>query len=1666
MGILVSCAGKEKHKNDIGELSGNAKFLVEEVTKPLNLDPIILNTKEGLPNSFIVSLRACIKDAIRKDVSIQDTSFFIEYETHLLDSKNQTPSLHEVRAISDSNGCIQWQEEYKFRFVRHPGWIGLKRTIKTKNDAYSGQIIIPMAVNPWLTESDKNRPAILDVRPQYSKGHKILKGKYVKNGLAFLYKKPDKDEFLQLWAPEVDIQIKTDPQEAIKNKSKNSESSSSSLSEEEINNLLKSYQTICTEPSLPDCYKRYLKLNILIPLQLRRYNTKGEMEENKLNGGIYDVSIQLVVVPDTNREKTYRIHEKTCEHQGIALSKGEQQQTKFLSLNCNIKIPLFNKNAIYQLLIQVKPSDGSKLPFKLFQGAYTLKVDLSGSRNLIKIDNDLDQKYEEILKGRKNDIDIIEEMKIEDIYKLASELSKSDLKNDNDYAFYSPQLDGGNEFKFSHLKNTNNCEKNESVVKRPIVFIGEVCLKDTLQDKKYTQTSFRIFVRKPNIKGEQYIEEIFKGEGNEKKSHETDQDGCISLPISLEHKFYNRQHYFPVDIYFLSESLNLYGHVRPALNPWQRAFQAHQDATKISEDNIRFKTRGVKKPELVINQFKSVNLFPSYGLDKFLNISLYHRIYFLFQPFIKRHDNVALGLDHRARELLRDGYYIVRLLLLRNPQETLHLSRVLNKDEIDNNREVKIVNEELNFDISNAEYITHIDTIAKAEANFVNLYMPLYLTTKQFYYVASRNLISIEIVPTDPEFYEFKKVEGDKESCELDIKKTTWKPFFNHELINHPYIGAFNIQNWTNWNILRFSSKLNSDQLIEQSKIGKKYKHFNISQSSEGIEKTESKQASFEGSIPLACVNGKEEDFDKDPSDKQLSECVENNNEPPAFIKNSIQKEKIEPLVQQDILKEFAKQNALKIVNLSKQEGDYFIDDLAKAQGQIILKPSYLSSLEILPLIPDNDKQDLEAQMDEKCSDWNLFWDLIIIPNRKCEHEIIKNYIAKKELEYETTVEKELEDETTVEKELEYETIAEKELEYKTALAYSKKFSTASTLTKIEAIENYYNFSTNDENKIKMDKETVAKIIDERVNNQNVARPDVLTFAKSLCYFWFDSYLKDYLEKEQMISAYTNYIRKFDYYKVLETTKTKEGIFSGQKKLSVFDDFIRIVGIADDQIESEKSLFVCHSNYVQCIASDHCQLNAINNIKNDYCQHFPKEEKSCKKLLEQECEKNPSFPLCGQKNASCPDSLNSFCKVNPNHSICHSFSSRCLTDYHFCIQSENTKEIFDSESILNFDYVDQWSHYINILKNFEAHKKQIPNIENLVCSPKFVKPHNREECLSVLFYSPLNRCLENPYQFFKFENKMLVHELSQKNPAYKQGYLQNFGVSGSFSLGSYMNWTAQRGHSFSGKVSGSVGVPILNIGMDISESMSSNESNSSRRSIDVRSAEAVFLTIGRAAIEVDVIKFQKCLIVKPRPNAFFSKENLNFKQQRTLWRSDRDFKKVFVSRPGLILCNPLEERNRDNAEKITEDYFYISQSMDPTNSQFLNLYDLANRPFMNILRGRREFIKFYHMFKGIIGGDNGNINENFGINESPGNMFIHYTYPIEESVGLSLTIREFNETGFYPGIYDYPENSDEELDAVFIKEPETLQRRFKAFQDNMHMMNVPSISENSIPTQE
>lgn len=1767
--------------------SGNAPFIVSQITKSSNDEAItVAHGEDGLVQTFTLNLKACIRDLIRQDTPIQNSSFAIDYYNSV-DNKVKGKA-ERAMAVSDSQGCIQWQEKYKYKYTVKPVWIGLERVIKKESGAYAGAETIPMAINPWLSPKDKEDglPSILDTRCEYSKGHHIFdkKKNYDPNGLNYLKKTRTKERPF-LWAPRVSLQIHESTLD-------NGEGKHLSLptrgeeTEKEIRTLLGRYQKTCRGVNSDNnlCYKRQLEMVLYIPLQLRTLDMSSSSEED-LHGGAYDVETRLVISPKAEK-KNYLLHEKACIHKSIQL----ENTYKRLSLRCHLDLSYFSQNALYRLVLKITPSS-EKLPFKKFEGVYTINLNFENVRKDFNIDTAYDGYYQKVL-NTEEELKIIESLDIQNMYEL-SEDSKKSAPDDSQSQqkiimnegpikgvdFYSLHLDGYGEYKLSHIQNNASvCSEKENVVQRTVVFVGKICLKDVLGSRKLNNTPFRVFLEKPK---EDIIKEIYF---NENQHFYTDGRDCISIPVELKHNIYNRQKYFQVDIHVLSESLNLYGKVRLALSPWQRAFQSFQDAQNLNEKQIRFDTQGIPKPQLIINQFRSINLFPSYGLDKLLKIHLLHRIYLLFQPFIRRPDNLSLGLDFRSRELLRDGYYLVRVLILRNPQETGDsglLNRVATNTEHNKARQNKTT--EGRIPLKDAKYITHTDSVVFAKANFINFYMPIYLSTKQLYYVASRNFIVIEIYPADPLKFQYNN------NCEIDMEKTEWKPFFNHELENVPYAGVINIQNWMNWNLLQ-PAEINTDQTISQSEIGKKYKHFHFSTSGEQI--IESYPQEERKSLQTGCVNNinnkvKIESIQKDlleyecgssssskchslasgsfrnadPEEEEIENCSKDPQSTELSPALERYKNREELRMEIDVLESFAEENGLKTVHLSSSEGDRFVRHINESFSS--LRESGIKKLiesnrssrfvilrdnikRILRQLPKEDAGNLRKKMNAVC--FPFFKRLRIHKSSdeiKCELRFLMSYFENmKDLNegkdplsslLRLILDKKLVDEESMRgietamnmcknqsnklachqhirdyviKAIAYSfqnNLLEKHLlgeKVFSLLSVEEKEDFLNSLSKCFSVtlsfsfrtlgyercyfrilkEKYYNRNVETEvetskpqlldianetqksefiksllNNVSdlllsftvqdpLSKKSIMNLVKERVKPTNSQDLEVLSFAKSLCVFWFDFFIKNYLEKKQIIGAYTKYIQKFDYHQILDADDIPYN-----EKISFLSNFLKYL---ESQDESKK-LSGCYYEYAQCLTADYCLDRNINQNKScNAVEGF--QDKSCLNILKEECSKQPSLSLCREECLLNPDGENcreknlcnkkvvDFCEVNGDQFLCERYNNRCFSSgYLNCIGQEDNSSLFSVDNVINY----------------KINENPFFGIE----------------------FPPLATCVRNPYEFFKFENKMMVHEISKENPKYKWGFLQNFVISENHSIGSYMNWTAQRGRSIS--VSSKAGVDFtggqlmrrvssfFKIGADasVSQSKSSNESNSSRQAIDIRVGGSAMLSVANATITIGIAKFQKCLVIKPRPNAFTaSLEGGEAEVYKGVWSKSeehKDFKKIFISRPGLILCNPIETREEGDSEKITESYYYISQLMDASSSEFLNLYDLANRPFVLTLRGRGEFIKYYYLMRKIMSGDGGAIDENTEMGEFPGNMFIKYPFPVEESRGLSLTIREFNETGFHPGVYDYPDNSDELLESSWYAETNAREIIMDPL-TKYNIFSIPKTPQHTVPVQQ
>ena len=1886
--FIFACVGKGLRNEDLSD----APFVVSEIIKQVSNPPIRLNKLNGLPISFTLNLKACITDRLRADLSILGTEFIIQYKTNFGTEDGKLTTNRE-RVSSDQDGCIQWTETYKYRFVRRSVWIGLKRDIIIVEDnAYTGKRKIPIAVNPWLPPESRD-PRILDIRRFYKNKNKHIltdDEKFKPDGLNFLSKESDP---LQLWAPVISLQAEITPsnktpssnhkcsEKVITDYMRNTLSEAKIKSIEEKNTecfkkLLKPFQTECESSDEEYCYRRYVTLDAIIPLKLRRHNVEGNLIEDDLTGGEYDVELQVVIKPSSENDKYYRLHDKICT-KTLQFREVPRTQTKrYLNLTCDIKISHFNNSGTYQLLLAIKPSNGSGLPFNKFESVHDFEFNFTGQRNDHRIHNSMDPEYTQLAEGE--EIDYISTLKVQSVYQNNTpfnlkaavvkntdgshyeevvsniytevyylekevdtihqkmEFSKETEENSHenrsslidDFFVANADIESMN-FKFAYVNNTRDCRKNENPVEREVLFIGEVCLQDTLSQgagQRLRNIPVQIFIEKRDAPSDDESLSIEKYSDNGSQPR-LDVKGCAKIIIPIRHKIYDRQKMYLYDIHIISESKNIYGKASGAFAPWQRAFQAFQNVTELDPDNLRLDTAGTDQPTMVIPNFRSVNLFHSFALNRLLNIHLFHRIYFLFQPFITRHDHLSFGLNRKALGGLRDGYYLVRLLLFRNPQETLNsgIRRVDFIEFIDSTDETKPQaddNKNPKYDLSTMEYITHTDMVVRTEANLVNLYAPIHISDRQLYYTGSRNLISIEVVPANPEGFVFHEIENGGE-CELNQAETEWWPYSlhkngskkskteDHELENHPFVGPFTISHWNNWNILRPARGFNSDKFIDRFEEGRKNRKFFLyAKDEEEVPGTEQElvQEQIQGqeqghgqgqeqghgqgqeqghghgqeqdivqwtysspspSLTSSPSSSEEMESLEEDSSPQITKahycsssnyinfesasfpfeayiiesCQENfsDKESPAETAQSVLRSSYEGNVSDpaDILPKFAEANSLKLVELSSPTGEQFIEDIVKA-GHLEFKDkeewSYLSKDEIIPLLLTDEAKRLSDEIEEKCNVMDYIQESLRIGDfspllgyikklslkevrdhlieslnqgvlkalktdgnvtphpplsgglysvplsgglysvplsgglqsgtiqlkksetvyepeisnqisiSACEHEVLNDYIEnlEQEMVHFTNIDAQVSDDAD-----DFRTKRLGELE-----------------DMLEDIKNTESFKNSKLMYSMIDREYIINDIMD-FSMRDIKHRDFKPFAHSLCRFWFDDYLSNYLGKEQMISAYTNFIRKFNYYQTLDLHS-----LTSAKKYAAFNDLMEEIGLNNreessispyfDDIGSvyseEKSLPLCHKEYVGCIKSDYCLSDKADS---GICHSSRStEDSSCLAVLKAECDRNENFPFCkndyGKESESCTKDMRNFCLINADRPICTQFASRCLQNYHSCISKEGSSDLFDlmkdssaiqRECFLNQKEEDFLSWFTN----------------------------NDETCGNLPKNNPLRSCLEDPFAFFKFERKMIVHELSKKKNQlkYEGGLVKNITVSNGYSIGSYRSWTADRTTSLTSHLRMSmlpvIGDLLKNLSplLEFSQRINSGEGSSARRAGDAAVRAHVNLSVSEVLIEIGVEKFQKCWVVKPRPNAFIKSHSsapwitneFGENYHENLWTDTfkgRAYKQIAVSRPGLMLCGDLIT---EYPETIEEAYYYItneSSSQSDVGITFINTYDLANKPFVNVLRGKREFLKFFWMMRDASEGE-----EPTDMIAPPPDPLTDYSNPIEEARLLSLTLREFNGTNFYEGVYDYPNIGGQERTPGGQPNGLTTKLFEKARDITVH--EVPRISQNPNP---
>ena len=1790
----------QKINEAISLKEGRAPFLVSEVKGNAGTD-----YKDNLPNEFRLNLKTCIRDSIKEDTSIPVTSFTIKYKT--TNEKGKIVS-KEISRSTDGSGCLLWTEVYPYKYVVQPFWVRLHREIIKEEGSYAGQVTLSTAVNFWLRAEAAIFPSVMDLRRRYYQNDDIFKKHPIaEQGLQCLKDKTNQP-LLQIWAPDVNIQFSQSP------------SSDKTKKYKTPRRLIKGYyKKPCTDDTnSEECSARDLNMELTIPLDLRTRRLNGALRTMRVNGGHYNITARLVGEYPEGSEKYYQIHKETLSRENVSMSFREGQGTQYLNPKFQLKIPYFNTNANHKLVLEIQEKNG--LPFRKFQGVYTLKKLDMGSVKTFTRDSFLEKTYSLIPDESSDDsVTVIENMDIEYIYTHAKKEAQKMKKKypETDEKILIQRVLRERNFKQAHMsvsietvrfantKNNEDCKSNESIVKRRVEYVGRACLDDIFTEIK--DTNFKIF--REDLTSNTGLVELFRVEEKDgyKEPLSTNQVSCITWRDTIDHKNFDRQIYFPRKMYFFSEKQqDLYGEALIAVSPWHNQFQFFQDITQLHIEGIRTKPKGVEHPRLVIPQFRSVNFFPSSIIDSFLNLRIKYNVRFLFQPIITRPDSLAWGKLPRSRELIRDGYYLARVLIARSPYETGHLSRVETQKESDKKR-AAILNDDLELDFNNLKYINHTDTVIRVDANFVNMAVPIEFNTQQLLYLGSRNVIILQIAPANPEKYVFKPIKKDG-SCHLDTKKTKWEPYIDHDLVTFPFVGPFNVQNWTNWNVLQKACKktedaqgntiincLQTDKIIDQSEEGNRFRLFDMDPVvNASIEKdggqvqnahppkpvaTKNKGADEEGlSITKgiggsdSCINrndslrqaelqrqsisiGQQRHTNPDGTTIKLGERKPNDEiillgqqrqtnpdgtlegtkaceEDPScnFLQNEltnslvfgpitdgrtltdfwlpenkrhpnrvqlaglgtrecIEEGDIDQEDQKDtkflsaasdsdakstinaLLEDFARINSLKVLDLShKETEDRFLKDInlqsnwfneiakqmeiRKTNGVMFQSISFL--LKLFKGVYGLDKNreqflSLWKQFDTVCN--TDYVDYLTDPSsdnqqqkkswkefyQECAISLFRDQLNNEIAAFETG-----QIEATNHEDFQKQYKQMKETREIIESFYAPLPASSSPEDLFEKITRLNSW----------DKD-IESLFLERIISEGIEKEDTVlanSFIHSLCGFWFRSFLKDYLKVGQMQSAFNDYVRKLDYKLILESDLPSP---EANRRNDLLAELFEMT-------PREGELEQCSESYRTCALQDYCSVFTHDSSSTNgkyFCKHVShliEQDNSCKDFTFRKCQEqeNKESRLCQQtvdsieSEGQCKTIVKIYCETNAKDSICAEYNDmKCLSNYISCSDKAGNTFIQAKEDLINY-----W-------QSIEMQKER------------------------GWFDSatPLQTCLNNPYEFFHFENKMFVGNIS--GVRYLSGLMQHFSINGSFSIGSYLNWGSERktGIGMKGGVRGGAIaffnqgpknplklwqklISLLSLDADVNIGISAGESNAVRRGIDTRLANSSFLVASEANFAIDVTDFRRCLVIKPRPNAFtaeYGERGLPEPyDEEDVWPQSfhgKDFKKIALARPGLMLCNPVRAKE-GKPETINEKYYYISQSNVRTDTaHLLNLYDIANRPFVIVLRGRREFMKYSHLLRQVTEGKNTDTEEIPSSNEAPVNMFIHYPHPVENMAGFSMAMRAFRDTGFYPGVYTYPSILDNTLNAQFVDRKEGRANTIlKWLHDHINIFDVPA----------
>jgi len=708
-------------------VADRALFEVDEVEGSFN--KLADSSESILPSKFLLKFKACIKDSLKKQPMRNHSLGIHTFRDKRKSEKTIKSTLCEnvewgcTPVDTDNNGCFKWEEVYNFALPAEQRWVEFKRVITHR----TGTRLIRMMINPWIPGTK-----IVDLR--YGEMENYLGKKPIfrlheasrltESGeseidkckeegsldQAFNYL-DEKEEKAFLWVDQVEFSpsLKVPPdspdyKEIYK-------ICDDSLSSEE-----------CDKSSNYDKEGSFLHFKLKIPVYTISDDESGRLDYKRVPAGSeFDVTFYLLSEigrhsSSGNGKKYYMLHRRLVEP--VIATAGSE----YIYLdNALLHIPYKTIEGTSVILLKVKSLGEADM--EPFYGVYEIKDKSIG--NFHGWSDSLSLKSSESAPDENLDLDQASVSNVESQKQRIQEYKEMFEKfhAEDAYALHTPKsIEGFDHFKglaldlkrmrFARIKASG--DTCSSPVKRWVVYLGEVCLKDPsidnepLQKRRVTVTALDMRIGR-NSEGritveldpEQNAEEIVN-------NRPADENGCIQFTYELDHKLYDIQKYFMKKLTFKANDLEESKYI--ALNPWEYGFLTYQEFTQAYEswDDAQEKYKECKKdsncsraeqlggvlqkaesdlekaesdlegplfsenlpaPKLRLNEYRSVIIEPSYKVEHSLDVQTVKNLQLFLQPGIVRQDSPGEDIWQMPR-VFPIGYYLVRIIIAKGPYET------------------------------------------------------------------------------------------------------------------------------------------------------------------------------------------------------------------------------------------------------------------------------------------------------------------------------------------------------------------------------------------------------------------------------------------------------------------------------------------------------------------------------------------------------------------------------------------------------------------------------------------------------------------------------------------------------------------------------------------------------------------------------------------------------------------------------------------------------------------------------------------------------------------------------------------------------------------------------------------------------------------------------------